>query len=76
MLAITLLAYVEINYTRDGLNLNRLTKKDNCNRLFDLSLVAANMAVIFDGITACTVNMTAQVPDIVNRLLQLCMYVS
>lgn len=75
MLAITLLAYVEINYTRDGLNLNRLTKKDNCNRLFDLSLVAANMAVIFDGITACTVNMTAQVPDIVNRLLHLCMYV-
>ena len=76
VLAITLLAYIEINYTREGLSLNRLTRKNNCNKIFDWSLVVANLAVFFDGMTACTVNMLDQVPDIVNRLLHLGMYVS
>lgn len=66
IICLLILAYIEIIYTKDGTNLNRITKKSNCNRIFDLSLVMANFAVLFDGITACTVNMLAFVPRSVN----------
>ena len=52
-----ILIYLEIVYTRDGRSLIRLTKRFSCNRLFDCSLSAANFALLFDAITACTVNM-------------------
>ncbi len=73
--ALLILAYIEIVYTREGWNLNRLTKKSNCNRFFDLSLTAANLAILFDGATACTVNLLDQVPRTVNLMLHLGMYV-
>ena len=50
-----ILIYLEIVYTRDGRSLIRLTKRFSCNRLFDCSLSAANFALLFDAITACSV---------------------
>lgn len=76
VMAILILAYIEIIYTRDGWNLNRLTKESNCNVLFDWALAMANNAILFDGATACTVNLLEQVPRWVNLLLHLGMYVS
>lgn len=61
IMAILVLAYVEIIYTKEGTSLNKFTKKSNCNAIFDWSLAAANMALLFDGVTACTVNMLDRV---------------
>ena len=76
VMAILILAYVRLIYTRDGWRLNRLTRRSNCNVLFDWSLVTADAAVLFDGATACTVNLLERVPGWVNLLLHLGMYVS
>ena len=76
VMALLILAYIEIIYTREGLSLNRLTKRSNCNVIFDLSLVAVNTAIVFDGVTACTVNLLDSVPRTVNLLLHLGMYSS
>ena len=76
VMALLILACIEIIYTKEGWSLNRLTKKQNCNTLFDLSLVTVNNAILFDGVTACTVNLLDQVPRTVNLLLHLTMYVS
>ena len=76
VMAILILAYVEIIYTREGWHLNKLTKKSNCNAMFDWSLVMANFAIAFDGTTACTVNLLDCVSRPVNLLLHLGMYVS
>ena len=35
VMAILILAYVGLIYTRDGWRLNRLTRRSNCNVLFD-----------------------------------------
>ena len=76
IMCILVLAYIEIIYTREGRNLNRVTQASNCNRFFDASLSAANFAVLFDGITACTVNFTETVPRSVNLLMHFGMYLS
>ena len=76
VMALLILACIEIIYTKEGWNLNRLTKKQNCNIVFDLSLVTVNNAIFFDGLTACTVNLLDQVPRTINLLLHLGMYVS
>ena len=57
ILAILVMAYIEIIYTREGYSLIRLSRQSFCNKLFDFSLTAANFALIFDAVTACSVNM-------------------
>ena len=74
--AILILAYVGIIYVRDGMSLNKLSKRKNCNPIFDGLLVTADVAVFFDGLTACTVNLLEQVPHWVNLLLHAGMYVA
>ena len=76
IMCLMILAYIEIIYTREGNSLNRFTKRSNCNLFFDLSLVVVNFAVVFDGITACTVNLLELVPQNLNLLLHLGMYLS
>ena len=76
IMALLILWYIGIVYTREGLRLNRLSRKSNCNRIFDASLIVANLALVFDGTTACTVNLLDRVPRTVNLLLHLGMYTS
>lgn len=76
VMALLILVYIEAIYTREGLSLNRITQKSNCNAIFDWSLVNANSALLFDGATACTVNLLDQVPRWLNLLLHAGMYVS
>lgn len=71
-----ILAYIGIIYIREGNSLNRITKTSICNPVFDLSLIAADFAVLFDGITACTVNLLEYVPRGINLLVHFGMYVS
>ena len=61
LMAILILAFVGIIYIREGRSLNRLTKRVYCNRLFDALLIAADFAIVFDAVTACTVNMLDKV---------------
>lgn len=74
IMAIMVLAYVEFVFVREERALNRLTKKSGFNPLFDYSLNVANLAVLFDGITACTVNLPAFVPRKLNLFLHYGMF--
>lgn len=76
IMAILILAYLEITYTREGYSLIRLSKRSYCNTLFDYSLTAANLAVVFDAITACTVNLLDSVSRGWNLALHFGMYAS
>lgn len=71
-----IMAYVGLLYIREGNNLNKITRKSNCNHIFDAMFVVSELAVLFDGITACTVNLLEQVPEIVNLLAHCGMFVS
>lgn len=71
-----ILVYVGIVFIKEGNNLNKSTRKSNCNHIFDFMFIVSEIAVFFDGLTACTVNFTDKIPDIVNLLAHLVMYVS
>ncbi|MGN0166207.1 MAG: HD-GYP domain-containing protein [Lachnospiraceae bacterium] len=76
ILCLLLLIYVGLIYIREGNNLNKLTKKSNCNRVFDMLFVISEIAVLFDGITACTVNFPDRVPAGINLFAHWGMFVS
>lgn len=64
------------NHFYSGRNLNRLTGRSNCCKIFDAMFLMAVFAVLFDGITACSVNFLDVVPRTVNLLLHLGMFLS
>lgn len=76
IMSLLILSYIQLMYAREARSLDRVTKKSNRNFLFELSMVTADIALLFDGVTACTVNLLEQVPRTVNLLLHLGMYVS
>lgn len=76
VIALIILVYVGTIHIRDGANLNKITKKSNCNVLFDILFIVAELAVLFDGITACTVNYLDRVPSVLNSILHLCMFIT
>ncbi|MGN0981341.1 MAG: HD-GYP domain-containing protein [Candidatus Limivicinus sp.] len=76
IMSLLILSYIQIMYVREARSLDRVSKKSNRNFLFELSMVTADIALLFDGATACTVNLLEQVPKTVNLLLHLGMYVS
>ena len=57
-----IIAYIEISYIRATLR-----GKIPRNRLYDALMVVAPWAVLFDGVSAWTVNHMDIVPDIINR---------
>ena len=75
IMCLLVIAYVGVLYIKDGETLNRLTKKSHCNKIFDALFVVAELALLFDGLTACTVNYPDHVPRIVNLLTHLGMFV-
>ena len=76
IMCLLILTYIGIIYMREGKQLNGITKKSNCNPTFDALFIVSELAVLFDGITACTINFLDQVPRIVNLLLHFGMFVS
>ncbi|MGN1147537.1 MAG: HD-GYP domain-containing protein [Lachnospiraceae bacterium] len=75
IMCLLILAYVGIIFIKEGNNLNRLTQKSNCNHIFDLFFIVSELAVFFDGVTACTVNYLELVPKAVNLIAHLGMFV-
>lgn len=76
IMCLLILSYIGINYIREGNNLKKISQKSNCNFIFDTFFIVSELAVFFDGITACTVNFLNQVPRVVNLLVHLGMFVS
>ncbi|MGN0494484.1 MAG: HD-GYP domain-containing protein [Acutalibacteraceae bacterium] len=76
IMCLLILAYIGLLYIREGNELNRVTQKSNCNRIFDMLFVISEIALLFDGITACTVNFLDRVPKTVNLLAHMGMFVS
>lgn len=75
VICLLILFYVGINYVREGNNLKRASR-GKCNRIFDALFIVAEIGVLFDGITACTVNYTEHVSVGTNLLLHACMFIS
>lgn len=76
IMCLLILAYIGIVFIKEGENFKTKTHKLNCNPIFDLMFLMAELAVFFDGVTACTVNFAEQIPRTVNLLAHLGMFVS
>lgn len=74
IMCLLILIYVGYIYMREGFLLDRVTKKSNCNRIFDAMFIFADLAVLFDGVTACTVNFIDQIPRSLNLALHFFMF--
>lgn len=75
IMCLLILAYIGIIYIREENHLNQISKKNNCNFIFDALFIVTELAVLFDGITACTINLQEQIPRTVNLLIHLGMFV-
>lgn len=76
IMCLLILVYIGIIFIREGNNLNRLSQKSNCNHIFDGLFVVSELAVFFDGVTACTVNFLDRIPWNVNLFAHWGMFVS
>ncbi|MCI5919157.1 MAG: HD domain-containing protein [Roseburia sp.] len=65
------MAYIVVSYVK-ATEKGKITR----NRWFDALMVAAPWSVLFDGLTAWTVNHLAQIPRPVNNLLHLIFFLS
>ncbi len=75
IICLLILGYIGIVFIKDGNGINQATRKSNCNHIFDLMFIIAELAVLFDGMTACMVNYPKQIPIFVNLLAHLGMFV-
>ena len=76
IICLMLLLYTGTLLIKDGNHLNKMTPKTNCNSIYDFFFIISEIAVLFDGITACTINMLDKIPRTANLLAHLGMFVS
>lgn len=76
IMCLLIILYIGSTYIKEGNYLKKVSKKSYCNLFFDAYFVVAEIAVLFDAITACTVNFLDEVPRTLNLLLHLGMFVS
>lgn len=76
IMCLLILGYIGIIYVKQENNYSRITKKSNYNFVFNQLFITAVVAVIFDGVTACTVNFLNQVPRVINLFLHLGMFIT
>lgn len=76
IICLLILVYIGITYVREWKNLKKIAPQSKCSYIFDFIIVVSEVAVLFDGITACTVNYLDKIPNTVNLLLHLGMFVS
>lgn len=75
IMCLLILIYIGIIYIRECNNLNKITQKSNNNHIFELFFLVSELAVFFDGATACTVNFLDQIPRSLNLLAHWGMFV-
>ncbi|MDY3917525.1 MAG: HD-GYP domain-containing protein [Candidatus Limivivens sp.] len=76
IMCLLILVYIGRIYIKEGNYLKNATKRSYCNVFFDVNFVIAEIAVLFDAITACTVNYLEIVPRTINLAVHLGMFVS
>lgn len=76
IMCLLILLYIGYTYIKEGNDLKKVAGRSYCNVFFDASFVVAEIAVLFDAITACTVNYLNEVPRVVNLAVHLGMFVS
>ena len=76
IMCLLILLYIGYTYIKEGNDLKKAAGKSYCNVFFDVSFVVAQIAVLFDAVTACTVNYLNEVPRVVNLAVHLGMFVS
>lgn len=76
IMCLLILGYVGIVHIREGNNLKKISPKSSCNTIFDAFFIVSELAVLFDGITACTINFLDVIPRTANLLLHLAMFIS
>ena len=76
IMCLIILGYIGIVYIREGNLLMKHTEKVYCNYIFDALFIVSELAVVFDGATAVTVNFLDTVPKTVNLLLHGGMFLS
>ena len=76
IMCLLILLYIGYTYIKEGNDLKKVAGRSYCNGFFDVSFVVAEIAVLFDAITACTVNYLNEVPRVVNLAVHLGMFVS
>ena len=75
IMCLLILLYIGYTYIKEGNDLKKAAGK-SCNVFFDVSFVVAQIAVLFDAVTACTVNYLNEVPRVINLSVHLGMFVS
>ncbi|MGN0666523.1 MAG: HD-GYP domain-containing protein [Huintestinicola sp.] len=63
---LVLLMYVGLLFIKQGNKLNKRMGRELCNKQFDMLFIIGEATVVFDGITAYTVNHMDSVPELVN----------
>lgn len=74
IMALLVLMYVGLLYIKEGNRLEKITRASNCNRIYSALYIIAELAVLFDGITAVTVNFPDKIPRVINLLLHFGMF--
>ena len=75
IMCLLILAYIGIIYIKEGNQLIQMNNKMKCNFIFDALFVVTEVGILFDGITACTINFLDQVPRTLNILAHFVMFV-
>lgn len=75
-MSLLILMYIGILYIKEGNRLNKITRKSNCNAIYSALYIIVEIAVLFDGITAVTINCPDIVPWSVNLFAHLIMFVA
>lgn len=76
LMSLILLAFVGILYIREGRRLSAVTGKPSRNKLFSAVYITSFLGILFDGITAFTINRMDIIPWKINLILHLGMFVS
>lgn len=76
LMSLILLAFVGILYIKECRRLSAVTGKPSRNRLFSAVYITAFLGILFDGITAFTINRMDIIPWKINLLFHLGMFVS
>lgn len=75
IMSLLILTYIGITYINEGSNFKKITNEPKCNFIFNILFLLAELAILFDGITACTVNLLDQIPKEINLFMHLGMYI-
>lgn len=73
---LVILLYMAYLYIVEGCYLNKIRRYNDCNFIYDFLFTIGELALVFDGVTAVTVNYVTKIPLEVNLILHLLFFFS